>query len=189
LYELHVATGELRWLHEANRIARLAVELFADGERGGVFLSPADGEQLVARKKEFDDHPTPSRNSMLAFVLVLRGRIGGEDELEREAAGVFRLIRDSIPRAPSAYGHALTALDLYLAPPRELALIGRPDDEIAKAALAGFDPDAVVAFGPSGDVPLLAGKYFVAGRPTLYLCDRFACQAPVTEPAELAALS
>jgi uncharacterized protein len=182
LYELHVATGELRWLEEANRLARLAVELFADEERGGFFLSPADGEQLVARKKEFDDHPTPSGNSMLAFVLLRLSRIWGDDELERQAAGVFRLIRDAIPRAPSAFGHALCALDLYLAPPRELAVIGKPHDEIARAALAGFDPDAVVAFGPAEDVPLLAGKDFVDGRPAVYVCERFACQAPVTEP-------
>jgi len=181
LYELHVATGDLRWLREANRLARLAVELFADDERGGFFLSPADGEQLVARKKEFDDHPTPSGNSMLAFVLLRLGRVWGDDELERAAAGVFRLIRDAIPRAPSAFGHALSALDLYLSPPRELAVIGRPDDEIARAALGGFDPNAVVAFGPADDVPLLAGKDFVDGRPALYVCERFACQAPVTE--------
>jgi uncharacterized protein len=181
LYELHVATGELRWLREANRLARLAVELFADEEKGGFFLSPADGERLVARKKEFDDHPTPSGNSMLAFVLLRLGRIWGDDELEREAAGVFRLIRDALSRAPSAFGHALSALDLYLAPPRELAVIGMPADEIAKAALAGFDPNAVVAFGPADDVPLLAGKDFVDGRAALYVCERFACQAPVTE--------
>ena len=55
--ELHVATGEPRWLHEANRLARLAIELFADDEHGGFFLSPADGERLVARTKELDDHP------------------------------------------------------------------------------------------------------------------------------------
>jgi uncharacterized protein len=181
LYELHVATGELRWLLEANRLARLAVELFADEERGGFFLSPADGEQLVARKKEFDDHPTPSGNSMLAFVLLRLGRIWGDDELEREADGVFRLIRDALPRAPSAFGHALSALVLYLAPPRELAVIGGPGDEIARAALAGFDPNAVVAFGPADDVPLLAGKDFVDSRPALYVCERFACQAPVTD--------
>src|ERR687895_662610 len=30
LYELHVATGELRWLEESRRLALLAVELFAD---------------------------------------------------------------------------------------------------------------------------------------------------------------
>jgi uncharacterized protein YyaL (SSP411 family) len=185
LYELHVATGELRWLQEANRLSRLAVELFADEERGGFFLSSTDGEQLVARKKEFDDHPVPSGNSMLAFVLIRLGRIWGDDELERRAAGVFRLIRDAIPRAPSAFGHALCALDLYLAPPRELAVIGTPEDPVARAALAGFDPDAVVAFGPAEDVPLLAGKDYVDGRPAVYVCERFACQAPVTDAAEL----
>jgi uncharacterized protein YyaL (SSP411 family) len=189
LYELHVATGELRWLFEANRLVGLAVTLFADEESGGFFLAPADGEQLVARKKEFDDHPTPSGNSMLAFVLLRLSRIWGDDELERRATGVFRLIRDALPRAPSAFGHALCALDLYLAPPRELAVIGSPEDAIAQAALAPFDPDAVVVFGPSEDVPLLVGKDFVGGRPALYVCERFACRAPVTEPSELAGVS
>src|ERR671935_78762 len=66
LYELHVATGDLRWLEEARRLALLAVELFADDERGGFFHTPADGEALVNRKKELDDHPTPSGNATLA---------------------------------------------------------------------------------------------------------------------------
>ena len=40
LLELHAATGELRWLEEANRLARLAVELFYDSEHGGFFQTP-----------------------------------------------------------------------------------------------------------------------------------------------------
>ena len=185
LYELHVATGELRWLEEANRLARLAVELFADDDRGGFFLAPHDAERLVAQKKEFDDHPTPSGNSMLAFVLLRLARIWGDDELERRAAGVLRLIRDAIPRAPNAFGYGLAALDLYLSPPHELALIGSPSDAVVRAALEPFDPNAVAAFGP-GDVPLLAGKDRVDGKSAVYVCERFACRAPVTEPHELA---
>jgi uncharacterized protein YyaL (SSP411 family) len=185
LYELHVATGELRWLEEASRLALLAVELFADEERGGFFMTPADGEQLVARKKELEDHPTPSGNSMLAFVLLRLARIWGEDELERRAVSVFRLIRDTIPRAPQGFAHALCALDLYLAPPRELAIVGSPQDEVARAALAPFDPNAVVAFGPA-EIPLLEGKDLVDGKPAVYVCERFVCQAPVTDARELA---
>jgi uncharacterized protein len=185
LYELHVATGELRWLEEANRLARLAIDLFGDEERGGFFLSPVDGEELVARKKDLEDHPTPSGNSMLAFVLLRVARIWGDDDLERRAAGVLRLVRDAIPRAPVAFGHALNALDLYLSPPREIAVIGSPADEVAKAALADFDPNAVVAFGPSDETPLLAGKDYVDGRPAVYVCERFACRAPVTDPSQL----
>src|SRR5438128_4516680 len=65
LYELHAATGDVRWMLESRRLALLAVELFGDDERGGFFLTPADGEQLVAPRKDLDDNPTPSGNSML----------------------------------------------------------------------------------------------------------------------------
>jgi len=185
LYELHVATGESRWLEESRRLALLAIELFADDERGGFFLTPADGEQLVSRKKDFDDHPTPSGNSMLAFVLLRLARLWGDQELERRATGVFRLVARLLPQAPSAFGHALCALDLHFSPPREIAVVGPPDAEVARAALAAFDPNAVVAFGPSEDVPLLRGKDLVDGRPAVYVCENFACQAPVTEAAAL----
>ena len=180
LYELHVATGDLRWLEESCRLARLAVELFADGERGGFFMTAHDAERLVARTKDLDDNPVPSGNSMLAFVLLRLARIYGDDELEHQAARVLRLLHTNLGRIPTAFGWALCALDLYLSPPRELAIIGAPEDEVARRALAPFEPNAVVAFGPSEDVPLLSGKTRVDGKPTLYVCERFACQAPVT---------
>jgi uncharacterized protein YyaL (SSP411 family) len=185
LLELHVATGELRWLQEANRLARLAVELFGDDERGGFYLSPADGEELVARKKDLEDNPTPSGNSMLASVLLRLARVYGDDELERRAVGVFRLVHGPVTRAPSAFGHALTALDLHFAPPRELAIVGPVDAPVARAALEPFQPNTVVAVGPSDEIPLLAGKTLVDDRPAVYICERFACRAPVTDPAAL----
>jgi uncharacterized protein len=180
LYELHVATGDLRWLHECRRLALLAVELFADEERGGFFLTAADAERLVARTKALDDNPTPSGNSMLAHVLLRLARLWGDDELERRAVSVFRLVAPIVPRAPTAFGWALCGLHLYFSPPRELAVIGSPGDEVARRHLAAWDPTAVVAFGPSDDVPLLAGKGPVDGKPAVYVCERFACQAPVT---------
>jgi uncharacterized protein len=185
LYELHVATGELRWLEEANRLARLAIGLFGDEERGGFFLTPAHGERLIARQKGFDDHPTPSGNSMLAFVLLRLARIYGDDELERRAVGVFRLIRDALTRAPQAFGHALSALDLHFSPPRELAILGPVESDVARAALAPFEPSSVVAVGPAEGVPLLAGKGLVGGKPAVYVCENFACKAPVTNPDNL----
>jgi len=185
LLELHVATGELRWLAEANRLARLAVELFADADRGGFFLSPADGEALVARTKELDDHPLPSGNSMLAHVLLRLARIYGDDELERRAVSVLRLVRPALERAPAAFGWALVALDLHLSPPRELAIVGPVDSAVARAALAPWRPRTVVAVGPADGVPLLEGKTPVGGEPAVYVCERFACRAPVTDPALL----
>jgi len=187
LYELHVATGELRWLEESRRLALLAVELFADHDRGGFFLAPADGEELVARKKDLFDHPVPSGNSMLAYVLLRLARIYGDDELERRAVGVLRLLGESLGRGPTEFAWSLNALDLYLATPKEIAIVGRPDSAVARAALEPFEPNSVVAFGPADRVPLLEGKGLVDGKPAVYVCERFACQRPVTEPKELTA--
>jgi uncharacterized protein len=117
--------------------------------------------------------------------LLRLARIWGDDELERRAVGVLRLVRDVIPRAPSAFGWALCALDLHLSTPREVAIVGGPDSDVARAALHGLDANAVVAFGPADDVPLLAGKDLVDGAPAVYVCERFACRAPVTDAALL----
>jgi uncharacterized protein YyaL (SSP411 family) len=185
LYELHVATGELRWLEEAHRLAQLAVELFADDADGGFFQTPSDAERLVVRRKDFDDHPAPSGNSMLAYVLLRLARIYGDDELEERAASVFRLVQRVFPQAPTAFGWALVALDLHLSPRRELAIVGPPESEIARAALERWAPNTAVAFGPADGVPLLAGKTLVDGRPAVYVCERFACRRPAVEPAEL----
>ncbi|MER3487480.1 MAG: thioredoxin domain-containing protein [Chloroflexota bacterium] len=184
LYELHVSSGELRWLREARRLADLMVELFFDEERGGFFFAPADGERLVVRTKDMDDNPTPSGSSMAAYVLLRLARIYADDELERKAASALRLVRDLLPRAPSAFGWALTALDLYLSPPREVAVAGSPGDAVVRAALAPYRPRTVVAFGPAEDVPLLRGKGPVDGKPAVYVCERHACQAPMTDPAD-----
>ena len=186
LLELHAATGELRWLFEARRLALLAIELFADDEQGGFFLSPEDGDARVPRTKDLQDSPVPSGNSMLAHVLLRLSRIWGDDELERRALSVFRLAEPALRRAPGFFAWTLCGLDFWLSPPQEIAIAGEVDAPVARAALAPFRPNAVVAVGPSDDVPLLAGKHPVDGRTAVYVCERFACRAPVTEPEEVA---
>ena len=81
----------------------------------------------------------------------------------------------------------LCGLDLWFSPPREIAIAGAVDSPVARAALAGFEPRAVVALGPGEGVPLLEGKGLVDGKPTVYVCERFVCQRPVTDPTAIAA--
>ncbi len=185
LLELHVATGDVRWLLEARRIVDRAIDLFADNERGGFFLAPRDGEELAARSKDLDDEPTPSGNSMMASLLVRLGRIWGDEALDERAEATFRLLAPAMERVPRPFSWALCALDLHLSPPRELAIVGDVRSAVARAALGPFMPSTVVAVGPSDDVPLLAGKGLVDGLPAVYVCERFACRAPVTRPDDL----
>jgi uncharacterized protein YyaL (SSP411 family) len=60
------------------------------------------------------------------------------------------------------------------------------------AIFGRYLPNRVVAGATDGDrgastgIPLLETRPTIRGRPTAYLCKRYVCQAPTTDPAELA---
>jgi uncharacterized protein YyaL (SSP411 family) len=122
---------------------------------------------------------------MLASVLVRLGRIWGDDALVARGEGVLRLLAPAMERVPRGFSWALCALALHLSPPREIAIAGDVRAEVARTALEPFSPETVVAVGPTEDVPLLAGKGLVDGETAVYVCERFACRAPVTRADEL----
>jgi uncharacterized protein len=190
LLELALATGEPEWLPPARRLADEALRRFADAEHGGFYQSAADAERLVARHKELDDNPTPSGNSLLCHCLVRLARIYADPELEARAEATLRLAVDGMRNAPHGFGQMLSALDLYLSAPREVAVVGPTADPgtqaLAAAVREGFHPTVVYAFGDGqddGGIPLLEGRTPVAGAPAAYICERFACRAPLTDPA------
>jgi uncharacterized protein YyaL (SSP411 family) len=92
-------------------------------------------------------------------------------------------------RHPLAFGHLLQAADFYLAPVKEVAVVG-PDEEareLLRTVRSTFRPHLVLAGGDADGVPLLQGREPVNGHAAAYVCEHFACQAPVTEAAALAA--
>jgi uncharacterized protein len=190
-------TGDLRWFHEAKALTDDLVRLFSDPERGGFFQTGIDVDPLVVRPKELSDNAVPSGNSVAAEVLQRIGLLTGDQDLERTGISALRLTRDLLGRAPSAFGHALQALDLSLGPAQEVAIIGPPGDPATKAladevAAARFLPNVVLAIASPDDreaaeaVALLRDRPLVGGVPTAYVCRRFACRLPVTTPADLA---
>ena len=194
LLELHAATGEARYLLESRRLAELAIELFADADNGGFFFTAHDSESLIVRKKELDDHPTPAGNSVMALVALRLGRLFGDDELERQGMRALGVARRLLERAPTAVGFLLGALELQLSPAREIAIVGGPGDDrtraLRDAVLERYEPNTVLAIGDGVDdagIPLLAGKSLLDGAPAAYVCQNFACHAPTSDPAELAA--
>jgi uncharacterized protein YyaL (SSP411 family) len=189
-------TGELRWFREAKRLVDDLVQLFADHERGGFFQSGADVDALVIRPKELYDNAVPSGNSAAADVIQRIALLTGDAELERIGVSAIRLIRDVLGRAPSGFGHALSALDLSLGPTREVAIIGSMDEAAARAMAdeilaIRFLPNTVVAIAAPDDqeaveaVALLRDRPQVDGLPTAYVCERFACLLPVTRTEDL----
>ncbi|MGH2635280.1 MAG: thioredoxin domain-containing protein, partial [Actinomycetota bacterium] len=195
---LYETTHELRWFVQARALADELLLRFHDPERGGFFQTGSDAEALVLRPKDLYDNAVPSGNSAAADVLLRLAHLTGEPDYERAGASALRLVRDAMAGAPSGFGHALCALDLYLGPVREVAIVGDPASEATRAladevAARRFVPNHVLAVAAPDDeasreaVALLLERPQLEGRPTAYVCERFTCKLPVTDPEALAA--
>ncbi len=194
---LYETTWDPRWLEEALGLAEALLERFHDPERGGFFQTATDAEPLVVRPKGLIDNATPSGSSAAAEVLLRLSHLTGEDAYERAAVSALRLVRELMARAPTGFAHALCALELYLGPVREVAIVGDPGDPGTRALVdevlvRRYLPNHVLAVAPPDRaalerVALLRDRTALEGRPTAYVCERFTCRLPVTDPAALAA--
>ncbi len=186
LVSLYEATFTPRWIEEALRLADVMREQFGDAE-GGFFFTGKDHETLVARTKDVQDSSTPSGNAMAATALLRLGRLTGRADLLASAAVTLRTVQGLMESSPMAAGQALIALDFYLGPVREFAIIGAPGEpetgRVLRAVRGGFRPNKVVALKRADEnapeaVPLLKDKPS-RGEVTTYICENFACKEPL----------
>ena len=148
-------TFDARWIEHALSLARALVRDFAD-ERGGFFQSAADAGTPLARPKALFDNAIPAGNSLAADVLQRLGLLTGDAELEKAGVSALRAVRDLAERAPTGFGTALSALDLYLGPTRELAVVGSPElrRPLLEVAWSAFRPRLVMAAAEAGQAPV-----------------------------------
>ncbi|RXK53730.1 thioredoxin domain-containing protein [Oleiharenicola lentus] len=211
LLDLYEAGFELRWLQWAEQLQAKMDELFWDPELGGYFNSRADDSALIVRLKEDYDGAEPAANSVAALNLIrldwmLGG--GGEAALTRgggspppsyreRALQTIEAFRPRWSRLPQALPQMLGAVELALTEPRTVVLAGDPRSPgfgaIAAVLHAKLGPRRALlcADAGSGQVWLSAKRPYLAemkpvdGKVTAYLCENFACQAPVTDAAAL----
>ncbi|HEU5228262.1 MAG TPA: thioredoxin domain-containing protein [Ktedonobacteraceae bacterium] len=198
LLALYEASFDPRWFAEARALMDRAVQLFADEQNGGFFDTGSDHEELVSRPKDIMDNAIPSGNSVAVDVLLRLAALSGEQAYRQRADDYLRSIGDIMVEHPLAFGHVISALDFALSAGQEIAIIGEPRATDTRAllevvntrylpesVLAGCSPDDTQA---SQTVALLADRALKDGQATAYVCQHFACQAPVNTPEELAQL-
>jgi uncharacterized protein YyaL (SSP411 family) len=187
LIQTFQASGDLRYLEEAKRLADLMITEFWDDENGGFFFTSNDHEKLIVRNKDFYDNATPSGNSAAADVLLRLSKFYGEEKYERFATTVLRLAASQLKRYPQGFGRTLAAMEFYNARVKEIVIVGDRGNELESAVSRMFLPNAVIALvsEPMTGLPLTADKQLIDDRPTAFVCEDFVCQRPVTDPEAL----
>jgi uncharacterized protein len=196
LLALYEATFDRRWLDESRRLAEETLRLFWNTERETFFDTGHDQESLVVRPRNIFDNAVPSGTSVTIEWLLRLAIVTGLERYETIALQALRPMADVMQKYPSGFGRYLCALDFHLGPVAEVALVWPAGGERAAARLAEavfrrYQPNRVVVGSAAGapgaaGLPLLADRGAVDGKPTAYVCRRYVCQLPVTDPDALA---
>jgi uncharacterized protein len=197
---LYESTFDERWIDIAVSLADSLLQHFQDTEQGGFFFTADDHEQLIARNKDLHDASVPSGNAMAATALIRLGKLTGRTDFLEAAGRTLAMASAVMERTPTGAGQMLIALDFWLGPVQELVLLGgQNENENREALLAvrkNYQPRSVTAYRVAKSAktarsaalePLFQGRTAFDDQPTLYVCEDFACQAPLVGIAAISA--
>ncbi|MBM4067434.1 MAG: thioredoxin domain-containing protein [Planctomycetes bacterium] len=193
LVTLYEADFDAVWIEMAAGLADVMIDQFWDDADGGFFYTAREHEKLITRAKDPHDGSIPSGNSMAVTALLRLAKLTGRRDLHDRAEKTLQLFAGVLSQSHAA-AQMLIALDLYLGPVQEIAVVGNAPDEVAEALRLlrqRFAPRRVLAYKPAATlssvektIPLLAGKQAL-GDVTTYICRDFTCQAPLIGLAAL----
>jgi uncharacterized protein YyaL (SSP411 family) len=196
--DAYESTAEMRYFDTANAIADAMIHRFYDDEAGGFFDAPESPiAALSARRKPFQDSPTPAGNSAAAIALL---RVYGytNDDSYRDRADktlrVFAGVAEQFGMFAATYGLAAAHL---LEGHTQIVVIGndRTADELYRAAVVPYsatkstlhlrDREGLKSLPPAlaETIPQLPG--IADGRSMAVICSGFSCRPPIREPEEL----
>jgi uncharacterized protein YyaL (SSP411 family) len=197
LIDLYEATFDIRWLNEARALNEVLVKHYLDKEHGAFFFTADDAETTLVRNKAGFDSATPSGNSVQAMNLLRLAKFFDRKDYREMAEGIFRLYAEEVDKRGQAYERLISALDFYYDSTREIVIIGDPGKPETKNLLdevfARYMPNKIVvlakgneqAAAMSENMPLMNGKTMIDSKPTVYVCENYACLKPAATTVEL----
>ena len=193
LLDLFEVTGEVRWLDAALTLDAAIATRFAD-PAGGWFVTPSDGEQLLAREKPTADGAEPSGLSVHVLNLLRLATLTSDPRFRDRADAAMQSVRGRVTRAPLALSELLLAVDWTVDRPTEIVIVTPAGQREAAAPFEAelarrFLPNTVALVLEEGAVleeaatrvPWLAGKK-ARGGITAYVCEEGICALPAETP-------
>jgi uncharacterized protein YyaL (SSP411 family) len=197
LTELYEATFEIRYLEEAVALNEAMTDIFWDKQDGGLYFTGKGNEPLITRSKEIYDGALPSGNSIAALNFLRLARMTGNLGLEKRAEELARAFSRQVTDQPIAYTQLLVALDFMVGPSREIVIAGDPGLEATRAMIDSvhrkFLPNKVLLLRPDDSEgkrlatmsPFVESMVPIDDQPTVYVCEQYACQAPIKDVGQL----
>lgn len=185
--ELYEATFSFSYLERASTIAQKMMNLFWDEEEGAFFFTNKEGETLLVREKQIVDDAIPSGNSVAAVQMMKLGHITGETKWLDVSIAILQLYKRDIEAYGAGYTFLLQSLLMKEMPLKECVFLGEKAKPLLKNLQTEFTPNivkvAAVDFKEESKI-MDRGYKKLNDELTIYICENFTCQRPVTTEEE-----
>jgi uncharacterized protein YyaL (SSP411 family) len=198
--ELFQATGAVEWLDWALELQTRQDELFRDDVEGGWFSTTGTDPSVLLRLKEDYDGAEPAASSIAVRNLIDLGHLVAEGDFASRAERALGRFGPHIGQAARAVPCMLGNLVSWHAGVSQVVVVGPPERDDTRAlhrtlAERYLPFTIVVPVAPgaaqvalSQRLPWIGPMAMVDDRAAAYVCQRFACERPVTSPEALAGL-
>ncbi|KAI4453612.1 spermatogenesis-associated protein 20 [Holotrichia oblita] len=174
LIELYGVVFEKKYLIRARELTRYLTENFWDDTNGGFYLYGKDSEQFFLKPKEVYDGAIPSGNSVMAYNLLMLGKILKDEELIALYDRHMVFMRSKTSGYPQGSGFLMYTILEALNPPKEIVCVLGKNEDINNVKQR-LDKNALVTIleEETGEYKLINGKS------TYYICENNMCLPPV----------
>jgi hypothetical protein len=190
LIQLQEITADSAYLLRAKKLTAAVLEGYAEEESGFFYFTHSAQKDVIIRKREVYDSATPSGNAVMAGNLAYLSVVFDKKDWMNNARKTISTLSNVITRHPVSFGAWACQLLFLTQGIKEIVMTGANFNNLHLAFLLKFMPATVFQASATQhkDFPLLMNKQF-PNHPLIYLCQNYACKAPVKTLDELEQLT
>jgi hypothetical protein len=172
---------EENYLQMADKLTKYVLANFYDAKEKMFFYTDAQGEKLIARKKEIFDNVIPSSNSIMATNLHTLALYFENANYQQIADDMLQAMTPLITKEPRYLSNWACLYTKYITGTAEVAISGENAFEIVQKLTKHYIPNKIIALSKtSSKLPLLVDR--PAQKETLiYVCKNKVCLLPTKD--------
>lgn len=186
--DLYEVLMEEAWIHLAEELCQLSMELFASEDSPLFQYNAHHTEVLVSRHQEIQDNVIPSSNGVMAHVLQRLGHHLGRPDYLVQSRRMLKLVSGHFQKYPMGFAlwGRLALLELH--PFYEIAVSGPEAEARLREISREYLPQSLMA-GSEGEssLPLFTGR-FSKGKTHIFVCRDQVCELPVEKLSDAKAI-
>ncbi len=189
LLDLFELTFKPEYLKKAIHFQEILFAHFLDKHNGGFFFTSDDSEELITRQKDLYDGAYPSGNSVMLSNLIRLSKFTANSNYDSASERMIECFSGQVNNYPSIFSQFLIGLDFILNKSYEIVVAGDEKSEGTMNAVKRirkiFLPNKIFIHNNQVDelmelIPYLSVKKSLNNKMTIYVCENYVCNLPVS---------